>query len=80
MRRRKPALRHIRNETREQECPEPAFKVNGFFTATFRPNPEVRASADVRSVHGVTMEDTMEVTTEDDMEVTMEVTKATRQL
>ena len=69
-------IRRIRNEARAQGCPEPKFEVNGFFTATFRPNPEVRASVDGRSVHDATTEDTMEVTTE----VTMEVTKAARLL
>ncbi len=36
----------IREEVREQGCPEPEFRVNGFFTAIFKPNPEVRAQAD----------------------------------
>ncbi len=58
-------IRRIRNEARAQGCPEPKFEANGFFTATFRPNPEVRASADVRSVHGTTTKDTMEVTMDD---------------
>ena len=61
-------IRRIRNEARAQGCPEPKFEANGFFTATFRPNPEVRASADVGSVHDTTMEDTMEDTVEDTME------------
>ena len=58
-------IRRIRNEARAQGCPEPKFEANGFFTATFRPNPEVRASADVRSVHGTTTKVTMEVTMDD---------------
>ena len=53
-------IRRIRNETRTQGCPEPKFGTNGFFTATFGPNPKVRTSADVYRVHDVTMEDTME--------------------
>ena len=65
-------IRRIRNEARAQGCPEPKFEANGFFTATFRPNPAVRASADVYSARHVTMDDTMEVTTE--------VTKVTRLL
>ncbi|MYA03333.1 MAG: transcriptional regulator [Caldilineaceae bacterium SB0664_bin_22] len=69
-------IRRIRNEVRAQGSPEPKFEANGFFTVTFRPNPEVRASGDVRSMHDATTEDTMEVTTE----VTMEVTKAARLL
>ena len=56
-------IRRIRNETRAQGCPEPEFEVNGFFTATFWPSPEVRARADVRSVQ-VTTEVATEVTTE----------------
>ena len=58
-------IRRIRNETRVQGCPEPKFETNGFFTATFRPNPEVRASTDVYWVHDDTMEDTVEDTMED---------------
>ena len=66
------SIRRIRNETRTQGSPEPKFEANGFFTVTFRPNPKVRASGDVRSMH--------DATTEDTMEVTMEVTKAARLL
>ena len=40
----------IRNEARELRCPEPEFEVNGFFTATFWPNPEVRAKGHDTSV------------------------------
>ena len=36
-------IRRIRDETRAQGRHEPEFKVNGFFTATFWPNPQVRA-------------------------------------
>jgi len=36
-------IRRIRDEVREQGCPEPEFETNGFFTAIFRPNPDVRA-------------------------------------
>ena len=32
----------IREEAREQGCPEPSFEANSFVTVTFRPNPEVR--------------------------------------
>jgi ATP-dependent DNA helicase RecG len=38
-------IKRIRDEVREQGCPEPEFEVNGFFTAIFRPNPEVRSQA-----------------------------------
>ena len=73
-------IRRIWNEARAQGCPEPKFEANGFFTVTFRPNPEVRTSADVRSVHNATMDDTTEVTMEDTVEVTTEVTKVARLL
>ena len=54
-------IRRIRNDARELRCPEPEFKANGFFTATFWPNPDVRARADARSVEPVTGEVTGEV-------------------
>ena len=55
-------IRRIRNETRAQGCPEPEFEVNGFFTATFWPNPDVRARASLEPVTGeVTEEVTGEV-------------------
>ena len=40
-------IRRIRNDTHAQGCPEPEFEVNGFFTATFWPNPR-RAGKSVR--------------------------------
>ena len=42
-------IKRIRDEVREQGCPEPEFENNGFFTAIFRPNPEVRARAATQS-------------------------------
>ena len=66
-------IRRIRNETRAQGCPDPEFEDNGFFTTTFRPNPEVWARVDVRSVEHTTMQDTMQGTMEVNTEVTMEV-------
>ena len=42
-------IKRIRDEVREQGCPEPEFEVNGFFTAIFRPNPEVRALSEAQS-------------------------------
>jgi len=42
-------IKRIRDEVREQGCPEPEFEVNGFFTAIFRPNPEVRAQAETQA-------------------------------
>lgn len=34
-------IKRIRDEVREQGCPEPDFETNGFFTVIFRPNPDV---------------------------------------
>jgi ATP-dependent DNA helicase RecG len=36
-------IKRMREEAREQRCPAPIFEDNGFFTAIFYPNPEVRA-------------------------------------
>lgn len=33
----------VRDRARAQDCPEPEFGIDRFFTITFRPNPEVRA-------------------------------------
>jgi hypothetical protein len=33
----------MRDEAHDQSCPAPIFEENGFFTAIFYPNPEVRA-------------------------------------
>jgi len=41
-------IKRMRDEARDQRCPEPTFEENGFFTAIFRPNPEVRAQADTK--------------------------------
>jgi ATP-dependent DNA helicase RecG len=38
-------IKRMRDEARDQGCAEPTFEVTGFFTATFFPDPEVRASA-----------------------------------
>jgi ATP-dependent DNA helicase RecG len=38
-------IKRIRDEARLQGCPEPLFEETGFVTATFFPNPEVRAQA-----------------------------------
>lgn len=38
-------IKRIRDEARAQGCPEPVFEETGFVTATFFPNPEVRAPA-----------------------------------
>ena len=52
-------IRRIRDEAREQGCPEPEFKIRGaFFVVVFRPDPEVRALEDQ-----VTGEVTGQVTT-----------------
>jgi len=34
-------IRRIIEDTKKHKCPEPKFKVNGFFTATFWPNVEI---------------------------------------
>ena len=41
-------IRRIRDDAREQGCPEPIFEETGFVTATFRPNPEVRAQVEAQ--------------------------------
>jgi ATP-dependent DNA helicase RecG len=41
-------IKRIRDEAREQGCPEPVFEENGFVTATFYPNPEVKTQAGTR--------------------------------
>ena len=51
-------IRRIRDEAREQGCPEPEFKIRGaFFVVVFRPDPEVRALEDQD-----TTQDTIQVT------------------
>jgi ATP-dependent DNA helicase RecG len=42
-------VKRIRDEAREGGYPEPSWEATGFTTAIFRPNPEVRAAATVRS-------------------------------
>jgi ATP-dependent DNA helicase RecG len=49
-------IKRIRDEVREQGCPEPEFEANGFFTAIFRPNPEVRALSEAQSSRQITPE------------------------
>ena len=34
-------IRRMIEDTKKHKCPEPKFTVNGFFTATFRPNVEI---------------------------------------
>jgi ATP-dependent DNA helicase RecG len=36
-------IKRMRDEAHDQRCPAPIFEENGFFTAIFYPNPEVRA-------------------------------------
>ncbi|MFH1931751.1 MAG: ATP-binding protein, partial [Pseudomonadota bacterium] len=36
-------IKRMREEAHDQRCPAPIFEDNGFFTATFYPNPAVRA-------------------------------------
>ena len=42
-------IKRIRDEAREGGYPEPVWEANGFTTAIFRPNPEVRAAATPRA-------------------------------
>ena len=35
----------MRDEARESGCPDPVYEATSFFSATFYPNPEVRAKA-----------------------------------
>jgi ATP-dependent DNA helicase RecG len=42
-------VKRIRDEAREGGYPEPVWEANGFTTAIFRPNPEVRAAAEAQS-------------------------------
>ena len=45
-------IRRIREEARELHCPAPEFEANDFVTVTFRPNPEVQATAGDGDVTG----------------------------
>ena len=38
-------IKRMREEAQDQHCPAPIFEENGFFTAIFYPNPEVRVMA-----------------------------------
>ncbi len=62
-------IRRIRNDTIAQGCPEPEFDVNGFFTATFGPNPTVRGELDGHSQKEATVQET----TEKPMQATKEI-------
>jgi ATP-dependent DNA helicase RecG len=41
-------IKRMRDEAHDQRCPAPIFEENGFFTAIFYPNPEVREQAGAR--------------------------------
>ena len=41
-------IKRMRDEAHDQRCPAPIFEDNGFFTAIFYPNPEVRAQVGTR--------------------------------
>src|SRR6185312_11821854 len=56
-------IKRMREAAREQGCPEPAFTEDGFFTAVFFPDPEVRTQI-VAPPEEATAEVTPEVTTE----------------
>ena len=65
-------IRRIRDEAREQGCPEPEFEFDNFTTVTFRPNPEVRPDADTegyRVAEQVTGQVTMQDTPQDTPQV-----------
>jgi ATP-dependent DNA helicase RecG len=55
-------IRPIRDDARAQGCPEPKFEVTGFVTATFFPNPAVRAHAEAQQAGQFTGEVTEQVT------------------
>ncbi len=42
-------IKRIRDEAQHQGCPGPVWEANGFTTAIFRPNPEVRAAVGAQS-------------------------------
>jgi ATP-dependent DNA helicase RecG len=66
-------IKRIRDEAREQGCPEPVFQETGFFTATFYPNPEVRILAATMRPTSSRDQEAGEVTTEVTTEATTEV-------
>ncbi len=41
-------IKRMRDEAHDQSCPAPIFEDDGFFTAIFHPNPEVRSQVDAR--------------------------------
>jgi ATP-dependent DNA helicase RecG len=47
-------IKRIRDEVRAQGCPEPVFENTGFFTATFFPDPWVRAQVEAQTTAEVT--------------------------
>jgi ATP-dependent DNA helicase RecG len=49
-------IKRIRDEAHDQGCPEPVFEENGFFTAIFYPNPEVRARAASQQLETTSMD------------------------
>ncbi len=57
---------------RAQGCPEPEFDVNGFFTATFRPNPAVKEGAKGYSGEQTTPQETPE-TMEENVDTPQEI-------
>jgi len=59
-------IRRMLEDTKKHNCPEPKFKVNGFFTATFWPNIEI--------AHKVTEQVTEQVGEQVAPQVTQQVT------
>ena len=77
-------IRRIRDEARASGYPEPRFAETGFLTATFFPNPEVRALAEAplgaRSTEPVTEEVAAGVTEQDTEQVTEQVVRLVQAL
>jgi ATP-dependent DNA helicase RecG len=55
-------IRRMLEDARKNKCPEPKFKVNGFFTATFWPNIEITRKATREVTEEVTKQVTAQVT------------------
>jgi len=54
-------IRRILEDARQHKCPEPKFKVNGFFTATFWPNAEIARKVTPQVTQQVTPQVTQQV-------------------
>lgn len=54
-------IRRMIEDARKHKCPEPKFTVNGFFTATFRPNVEITDKITPQVTQRVTLQATPQV-------------------